>query len=211
LPALEAIATERKWRIVTYLRSRCPWTQTLTTVGAGDADRYSLCHDWGRDVLDKLTANPPDLLVTTDRPVVGTPEDPTPGTASFGAIARGMTAYWDRMREVGTHVVAVRETPEMGMDVADCLSTPGADMADCGRPSGEALAEEPPTIQATRATAGGVGLLDMTDLLCPDGLCAPVLGNVVVYRDAHHLTRSYTLSLAPYLEERLLELIPLTG
>jgi hypothetical protein len=51
----------------------------------------------------------------------------------------------------------------------------------------------------------------MTDLLCPDRMCAPVLGNVVVYRDAHHLTRSYTLSLAPYLEERLLELIPLTG
>ena len=105
-----------------------------------------------------------------------------------------MAAYWERMLDLGTSVIAIRETPEMGIDVPDCLSTRGADLTDCGRPAATALAAEAPTIQATRTTDGRVGLVDMTDLLCPDAMCAPVLGDVVVYRDAHHLTRSYTLT-----------------
>ena len=188
---------------MTYLRSRCPWSQSPTTVD-GDPSPYTLCHEWGRDVLDRLTAQPPDLLVTADRPVVGTPEHPTLDATSFGVIGRGMAAYWERMLDLGTSVIAIRETPEMGIDVPDCLSTRGADLTDCGRPAATALAAEAPTIQATRTTDGRVGLVDMTDLLCPDAMCAPVLGDVVVYRDAHHLTRSYTLTLASYLEERLL-------
>ena len=81
----------------------------------------------GPDVLDRLTAQPPDLPVTADRPVVGTPEHPTPDATSFGVIGRGMAAYWERMLDLGTSVIAIRETPEMGIDVPDCLSTRGAD------------------------------------------------------------------------------------
>jgi hypothetical protein len=31
-----------------------------------------------------------------------------------------------------------------------------------------------------------------------------VVGNVLVYQDDHHLTSTYALTLAPYLEQRLL-------
>jgi SGNH domain (fused to AT3 domains) len=209
LPALEVIAEDRNWRIVTYLRSRCPWTATATTVGAGDASAYGLCHEWGRDVLDRLVAEPPDLVVTADRPVVGTTDHPEPDSTSFAAIADGMTAYWDRLRDAGTRVVAIRETPEMGVDVPDCLSTPGTGPADCARSASAALPPGAPMVQATMGRKAG--LVDLSDLLCPEGTCQPVLGGVVVYRDAHHLTRSYTVTLAPYLAERLAQLGILDG
>ena len=32
-----------------------------------------------------------------------------------------------------------------------------------------------------------------------------MIGNVVVYRDKHHLTKGYALSLVPALEEKLVE------
>ena len=204
LPSLEALASEHDWHITTYLRSRCPWSATLTTVGAGDASPYLSCRDWGQDVLERLRADAPDLLFTTDRPVVGTPDHPRPDTTSYAEIARGMTTYWEKMSAAGTRVVAIRETPEMGTNVPDCISAPGGTIAGCSADAATALADSPPAVAATRALHGKVPLVDLTRFLCREGTCPPVIGNVLVYRDAHHLTRTFSVSLAPYLEEDLM-------
>ena len=45
--------------------------------------------------------------------------------------------------------------------------------------------------------------VDLTDLICPHGSCVPSVGNVWVYLDDNHLTRSYAATLAPALGERL--------
>ena len=47
--------------------------------------------------------------------------------------------------------------------------------------------------------------LSFDDFFCPNNTCLPVIGNVVVYRDKHHMTKGYALSLAPALEEKLVE------
>jgi hypothetical protein len=204
LPAIDMLAEEHGWRIVTYMRSRCPWTTTQTTVGAGDVSAYSECSAWGRDVLDRLSANPPDVLLTSDRPSVGTPEHTKADAVSRAAIGEGMTTYWQQMTDLGVHVVALRETPEMGVNVPDCISTPGATLVDCDRARAKAVKDDAPTVVATRAMEGAVPLVDLTDLICSPETCSPVVGGVLVYRDKHHLTKTYVMSLAPYLARDLL-------
>ena len=49
----------------------------------------------------------------------------------------------------------------------------------------------------------GFASLDLTDLICPEGLCRPVVGNVHVFFDPHHLTWTYARTMAPALETRL--------
>ncbi len=202
LPAIEAMADERNWQVVTYLRSRCPWSATPTVVGVGDDSVYGNCSAWGREVLDLLREDPPDMLLTSDRPVVGTPDHPRADRTSYAAIAEGMTAYWEEALELGVRVVAIRETPEMEVNVPDCMSTPGRSAEECSRSLDDAMSDGP-TVLATRSMQGAVPLVDMTDLLCDEGTCAPVVGDVLVYRDQHHLTRTYVDTLRPYLEERL--------
>ena len=58
---------------------------------------------------------------------------------------------------------------------------------------------------ATRAAAGRVPLIDMNSLICGRTKCPPIVGNVLVYQDSHHLTSTYALTTAPYLEKRLLK------
>jgi hypothetical protein len=87
--------------------------------------------------------------------------------------------------------------------VPDCLSERGATIADCSRSLDDAVVADPPNVLATRAMDGRVPLVDMNDLLCADGTCSPVVGNVLVYRDLHHLTGTYVRTLTPYLERRL--------
>lgn len=43
----------------------------------------------------------------------------------------------------------------------------------------------------------------MPHRLCTETECPMVIGNVVVWRDAHHLTATYSRMLAPYLADRL--------
>ena len=45
-------------------------------------------------------------------------------------------------------------------------------------------------------------VIDMTAYICPDD-CPAVIGNVLVYRQGSHLTRTYIDSLAPVLADQL--------
>ncbi|WP_352604302.1 SGNH hydrolase domain-containing protein [Mesorhizobium sp. M0488] len=45
----------------------------------------------------------------------------------------------------------------------------------------------------------GVHVVDMNDALCGREACAAVVGDIIVWRDYHHMTASYALALAPYL------------
>ena len=202
-PAIQRMAEEHDWRLVTHMRARCPWTATRTVVSEGDTSPYDLCHSWGEQVLERLQAAPPDVLLTSDRPSVGIPGHPQADARSHAAIADGMVTYWRAMEDLGTQVVAIRETPEMGANIPDCISGLRASITDCDRPRDNALTDTPPTVVATQAMDGRVPLVDMTDLLCGDGTCSPVIGDVLVYRDKHHLTNTYVMTLAPYLEQRL--------
>jgi hypothetical protein len=46
-------------------------------------------------------------------------------------------------------------------------------------------------------------MIDMTSAICPTEKCAPVIGDVLVYRQGSHITATYITTLAPRLEEAL--------
>ncbi|WP_369640768.1 SGNH hydrolase domain-containing protein, partial [Nocardia sp. JMUB6875] len=51
-------------------------------------------------------------------------------------------------------------------------------------------------------------LIDPNNAVCEPDICAVVEGNILVYHDEHHLTASYSRSLAPELGR---ELQPILG
>ena len=91
----------------------------------------------------------------------------------------------------------------MGLNVPDCMSKNPSLPAKCAVPAARALKPNLPTVFATKAASGRVPLINMNPLICGPVSCAPVIGNVLVYQDSHHLTSTYALTTAPYLEARL--------
>ena len=85
----------------------------------------------------------------------------------------------------------------------ECLSDHST--ASCTVLKAKAVPHDPPTLYATRAARGTVPLIDMDSLICGPVTCPPVVGNVLVYQDSHHLTSTYALTIAPYLERDLLK------
>jgi hypothetical protein len=65
--------------------------------------------------------------------------------------------------------------------------------------------QKSPVSYAAKLTAGLVSVVDANSLICAPLVCAPVVGNVLVYSDRHHLTWPYSKSTAPFLERLLLK------
>jgi hypothetical protein len=124
-------------------------------------------------------------------------------------VGAGEAAYWSQLEAHGIAVLGIRETPSMtGLDVPACVAEYGASASKCTLSRARAIAANPPTSYAAKLLGGEVPVIDMNSLICQATSCPPVVGNVLVYLDSHHLTESYGTTLAPFLQQRLLATSP---
>jgi hypothetical protein len=200
---LRSIATRQHWKMITYLRQLCTWTDTVISKGTSTTP-YDSCHQWGQSATRDLLRLHPDVILVSSRPTMATPDHPHPDAVSWREIARGMVRPWRQLIAHGTRIIALKETPEMGHNVPDCLSARAGSAAKCGTPAARAVLRATPLEQAVRMTGRGAELIDLNRLICSPTVCSPVVGNIYVYRDDHHLTRTYVATMEPYLQQRLL-------
>jgi hypothetical protein len=207
-PALQQIAAQRRWKLITDLHGTCEWTGAMLV--RPSTGKYTACYQWGRAVLKDLeTKMKPDVVIIGGLPEAGTVGDPTPGSArSMATIATGMAQYWTDLEKHGISVVAMQETPVMDFQVSDCVAKYGRTSVRCMVPATRAIIADPPTVRAARDTGGKVTVIDMNKFICGPKECAPVVGNILVYFDGRHLTASYSKSMTRYLEPRLLKAAP---
>ncbi|HEX3962077.1 MAG TPA: acyltransferase family protein [Trebonia sp.] len=203
--ALNIIANQEHWKLVTDLHANCAWTATLMN-DPDNGTPYTTCREWGASVLHDLTTKiRPDVVITTAHISMISSAYPKGGPQSRADIGAGEAAYWTQLEDHGIKVVAITETPEMRyLNQAACVLDHGPESSQCLVPTSEAIWPDPPTMFAARAMRGRVPVVDMNDLICGPQDCSPVVGNVLVYMDEHHLTPQYSQTLAPFLKQRLL-------
>ncbi|MFE3546128.1 acyltransferase family protein [Nocardia sp. NPDC059177] len=196
LPALELLGTEHGFRVVSYLKEGCPIV--LSDQPSYAEYPFPECHAWTVEVLDRLAAEPPDWVLTLStryRQSGGGDEVPVEYLEA-----------WSALQDRGLNVLALRDTPRLNRDgvfyrATDCLAHRG-DADSCGMERTDALDTVDP---AAEPAAGypNVYLLDLSDAVCRPQRCRVVEGNVLIYRDEHHLTASYARTLAPELGRQI--------
>ena len=150
------------------------------------------------------------MTSTTSKPT-GTEEALLPGTRE------GVQAVLDK----GVNVLAVRDAPRWPTSLYTCAEavidaggTPELADQACGADLSTKLAStDPSEVLDNMSGAGGARVfrMDISDLICPDGRCAPIQGNAYVYMDDNHLTRVFTSGIAKEVTTRLEKLeIPLS-
>ncbi|UGT66875.1 acyltransferase [Nocardia gipuzkoensis] len=195
VPALDLLAREHAFRVEVYLKMGCPLTVAAEPMYKGEANPD--CRDWSVEVIDRLGAERPEWVFTTaTRPRDGA-GDETP--ADYLDV-------WSHLADRGLNVLAIRDTPWLRRDgvryrAIDCLAQQG-DRISCGMPRSAALDEVNPALEFA-ASFPNVFPVDLSDALCARDVCAVTEGNILIYHDEHHLTASYSRSLAPELGRRL--------
>ncbi|MGY1520675.1 acyltransferase family protein [Luteimonas sp. A482] len=199
LPAFELLARDHDVYIEGLTKTSCI-TSGLPVYHQKLTKPYVQCNAWTRNVIDYLNKQPFDLVVISQSPrhrIAGR-QGRSPQSQADD-IARGMADVWSGLRK-DTKLAVIRPTPWQTTLVRDCVAS--------NEPPYEACTGEQDKVlfhNALSSFAGisGHSLLDFTDMFCRDGRCPPVIGNVFVYRDSHHVTASYMRTLAPVLAQRL--------
>lgn len=187
LPGLRPALTRLNWSLDTYVGRNCRWI-----VSDLDADRCRADLPW---MAPLTTGTPYDVVLVTNRRELTLPA----GRPNLAAAA--MAAAWRPAVERGTTVVAIADNPGLPPEVEACLASGEelADLAGCRFTPEQAWATDDPLRGAVTATGDGARLVDLTGAFCEEDQCPLVIGNVLVYRDSHHLTATFVRTLAPYL------------
>jgi peptidoglycan/LPS O-acetylase OafA/YrhL len=202
LPALEKIAEDKDWTITTFLVSRCNPTDAKLKF---DAEIKSEgCFGYGKWVLDQTAHGQFDLIVTSERqsvPVLGHSFGTTEASARLG-----YENYLQRWTDSRTPIVVIRDTPFPGAtlpNIPDCVATATDANAECSGNTDSWTWMDPLADAAAEGEHDNVAVIDPTRYFCQDGICPAVIGGVVVYLDASHITATYAQTLAPFLEKDL--------
>jgi len=191
LPAFEEIAERRHWNASSYTKSSCGWMPVMVL---RDGQPYRECRRWGQRLLEVLERERPDVVVLTQMHGKKTHAGKSGRPPSVPAALRRL---WHSIEDTGAEVVVIADTPRWKHDPGRCLARDD----DCAVPLAK-LARGDSQLSAL-SKMPQVGLVDMNDVVCPDETCPMVVGNVVVWRDRHHLTASYSRSASDILEQRL--------
>jgi peptidoglycan/LPS O-acetylase OafA/YrhL len=198
VPAFQVLAEKKDWRIETYTKSACQFATVTTSL---DGQPYDTCRAWVDNVLGELTgADKPDVVVTAGQRDTGFDAS---GDLSHEAMQAALVSTWDQLRAAGIKVVSLSDTPQTDMEVYACVSEHPDDLTQCTYDKAQGVEESGHAIQKAAAEEAHVPFIDLTDWICPEARCAPVIGNVLVYRQGSHITKTYIESLAPRLSSQL--------
>lgn len=199
VPALELLSAQNGWRVTTYTKSSCQFTSAVTS---HDGQPYQKCADWGGNVIDELTKDKPDLVITSGQR--STALDPD-GDLSEDVMQAGLVDAWTQLKDAGIKVVVLADTPQTGMQVYSCVAENPDKLTKCTYNRAEGVRKSGVEVQSKAAKEARVPFLNLNYWICPTEECAPVIGNVLVYRQGSHITKTYIESLAPRLEEALIK------
>ncbi len=192
------------WRITMYSKNACPFSEAARV---RDGAVWEPCLEWNGLLADELLNDPPAAVITTQGSVTGLlPEhhDETSERGDDGVL--GLVERWKSLDDAGIAVIVVEDNPRppRGYDAGTCLAEHQDDALQCAFDRDQAIADSaaPGQVEAAQI-AGTPAVVSVSDVLCPQALCAPVIGNVVVYRDAAHLTNTYALTTSGVMTERL--------
>jgi peptidoglycan/LPS O-acetylase OafA/YrhL len=206
LPALQAVAEKRGWRITTFLASEC--TADKTAVVWDSIDKQRGCLSWADKVLALTTSEHFDLVVTSERngrAAVG--KSYVDSYADWLAGYRQVIAGWAR---AGSNVLVIHDTATPGAtlrSVPDCLAQHPDKISVCAGPRRLWVPRDPLAQAAREAHREDISVVDLNDHLCDRVTCPPVVGGVTVYSDASHMTKTFASSLAPYLAPALVDAV----
>lgn len=182
--ALAPLAAEEGWRLIVNAMPACRIGSTRDLPG---------CPEYTPDTIAWLLELHPDAVVGTGS--MGHPDAPEEADVDYAEAIRPLA-------EAGITMVNIRDNPRWPFSMPECTQRFGSLDSRCRAPRAAKLAQEWPVGEL--ATLPGQHFLDFSDWLCPPGPeaeCLGVIGNIYVYMDDNHLSRTYVDTLTEVFAE----------
>jgi len=198
VPALQSIAVQQDWRLLSMTKSGCT-PADVETYNPQLERAYTECTAWKRSATQALEDLDVDLIIVGGAGrYLGGPDDRAISLVEMEAgLATALRAL-DRVAPV----LYLEDTPYPLEDVPACLSGRPDDVTSCVN-TADAAATPFRRIEQRAAAAANVPMVSTNDMLCGAVACPVIVGDVLVYRDGSHLTTVASRALAEPLLARL--------
>ncbi|MFB9314329.1 SGNH hydrolase domain-containing protein [Nocardioides plantarum] len=229
LPALQVLAERYSWRIEVYTKSACP-ASTVPVSNAGKVyQTCSEFNREVRKRLTEKPVDL--VFTVSGRGSAISERDKSGSVkVSDAALSAGLQQTWRVWAKAGSKVLVVSDTPKPVdpdddtdiFEVPPCVEDHLDDLTACtfdrtrgidlgGYPTQEKALRSAGARDLTPALRGDevgrrtapadISYVDVIPWVCPTDTCPPVIGNVLVYRNGSHLTKTYVETLAPLLDK----------
>lgn len=194
-PAYQRLAGERGWSLTTHFKSACPESTAIKRNSVVEAE--SSCLAWNQEMATGAhIVEPYDLVVVSYSARADSYDD------SETAI-EGFLSAWQKYLDGGSTIVVMADNARNTPEVVECLVANEATPEACSVPVADAYGPVDNMVAAAERIPTEAVIITTRDVFCADGRCDAAIGGVTVYRDSHHLTKTFATTLAPIIGERL--------
>ena len=184
-PALEQIALERGYKLISLTKSACP------AVDAPREDQGAFknvhCEKWRQNSIARIKTIHPDAVITSSFQYF-TPPSGFPSKSRWWND--GQRRLLSELRGSSNHLIYISDTPRPLRDIPNCLASRDSHTCDS-------------TEKTRNVIINGFEKIDPTPWLCTS-YCPAIKDGYVVYRDASHISVAASLALKPELEKALM-------
>ena len=186
-PALEKLANERGFKLISLTKSACPAPE-VKKVEMG-AYKNADCFKWRANTLKRIQELKPTAVILSGFQHFELPR----GFASReNWWAGGQVTAYQHLLGSSENLIYISDTPQPKRDIPNCLASKGGKKCDDSEKSDPRV-------------SGNFIKVDPTPWLCAS-TCPAIVNGVVAYRDASHISVEMSRSLALEVEGVLAEL-----
>jgi peptidoglycan/LPS O-acetylase OafA/YrhL len=183
-PALEELANERGFKLVSLTKSACP------AVDVPRADQGAFknvhCQKWRDNSIARIQKIHPAGVITSSFQYFTPPSGYSDANKWW---KDGQVRLLDALRGSSEHLIYISDTPRPVRDIPNCLASRDSHSCDSTEKTAVKIIQ-------------GFEKIDPTPWLCSK-YCPAIQNGYVVYRDASHISVAAALDLKPQLEAAL--------
>jgi peptidoglycan/LPS O-acetylase OafA/YrhL len=207
-PAFMALAREHSWTYLLAAKNACRVTHLLTSYEGEVPFWHRQCYETTPRVLRRVLRWKPAVIVAMDRWEImdfvgadgrvqprGTPEHIQLTEQALVEVSRELTSS-------GARLAFVELPPVVN---AECGKTVPLSSPKCNVRVADDIAQAPYNALFERLPSAvpGTSRLSITRVVCPDGVCTPRVGDLLIRFDGLHFTPAASTSLAPTLWQEM--------
>ncbi len=198
-PAVLDIYKEPEWKVVALIKSACPAVDEKYYYPRLGRD-YFECYAWRDNAFKYIAELKPDVVIMSSGLMSFTQDQWIKGTARI----------LDRIENDVGGIYIIAPTPHLAFDSIECLSRQAwankffpLNALCYSENNNPQVKEITSYLQQSVTLQKNVKLIDMSDVICPDGICYAEKNGLIVFRDTQHLHYDFVESISADLKEKI--------
>jgi peptidoglycan/LPS O-acetylase OafA/YrhL len=190
-PAMEKVAADHGIQLVVFTKGGCPDAQVqIIPPGA----LTQTCPEWRDKVVQKIQELHPAMVVMSSSYHYPNAD---------AEWATGIDQIVARLAPLTPDLVILGDNPGASAVPSTCLSQHLRDATFCINRRAKGVKAGRVAAEKAAAAAHGARYIETSDWLCTADACPVMIGDILLFRDANHLSTTASLLLAPLLDAAL--------